>query len=102
MTPIEFRDLQGEPTTWSAADFDSYTVLAETAPAVPYSTVQLESVAAGHLTDAEQQTAVAGRMAGEGHREAAGIWARGAQASYEFAAAAREGWTRYEAVLNGW
>jgi hypothetical protein len=102
MTPLEFRGLQGEPTTWSTADFDSYTVLTETASLAPYGADQLAAVANSHLEAAQRQSAVAGTLLDDGHLEAADLWKQGAKTSYAFAAAAQKGWPQYEAALNGW
>ncbi|GHB84791.1 hypothetical protein GCM10010347_64730 [Streptomyces cirratus] len=100
MTPADFRDIKGDPAGWSPADFDTYTVLSEICPP-PHSAREMQEIAAGHDKDAVRETQIADILAGDGHTEAAGIWLRSAEASREYAGAARQGWQRYQAVLNG-
>ncbi|MFJ5129898.1 hypothetical protein ACIP80_33030 [Streptomyces sp. NPDC088555] len=103
-TLTRFHDQHGDPTTWSAAEYDSYTVLGELAPPVPplYSYAEMQTIAADYEQSSVCQQATADRLTAEGHLVAAGIWRRGARASREYAAAARRGYPHYEAVVNGW
>ncbi|MER5988851.1 hypothetical protein [Streptomyces sp. NPDC001787] len=104
LTLDRFRDIHGDPATWSAADIDAYTVLGEITPPPPtlYSYAEMQSIAADHLASARCQQAVADRLAAAGHDTAAGIWVRDARESRQLAAAARHGWPYYEAWINGW
>ncbi|MEW1724300.1 hypothetical protein [Streptomyces sp. NPDC093109] len=104
LTPEQFLSAHIDMTEWTTADHESYEVLTEIAHHVPplYSPAEMQTIAADHARSALAQHAEADRLAGEGHDIAAGIWRRGAQAAQEHAAAAREGWPMYEAVLNGW
>ncbi|MFE7614328.1 hypothetical protein [Streptomyces sp. NPDC057496] len=99
-----FRDRHGDPVRWTAAEIDSYLELGDVAPPVPllYSHTEMQAMADDYRRSSEQQAAVAGRLAREGHETAAGIWRRGAREARELAAAARLGWPHFEAVLNGW
>ncbi|MER5362455.1 hypothetical protein [Streptomyces sp. NPDC002785] len=99
-----FRDQHGDPTTWPAADIDSYLVIGEIAPPAPplHSYSEMQAIAADWARSADVQQSVADRLIAEGHEIAAGIWSRGAQGAREYAAAARYGYPHYEAVLNGW
>jgi hypothetical protein len=103
LTAQEFRDRHGDPATWCAAEIDSFFVFAEITPVTaPYSYGEMQAIAADYQASADQQDAVADRLAGDGHETAAGIWRRGATEARELAAAARDGWPHYEAALNGW
>ncbi|MFF8423139.1 hypothetical protein [Streptomyces sp. NPDC015680] len=104
LTLDQFRDRHGDPIQWCAAEYDSYTVLGDIAPPPPplYSYAEMQTIAADHEQSSVCQQAVADRLTAEGHPVAAGIWYRGAQASREYAAAARYGYPHYEAFVNGW
>ncbi|MEV7488881.1 hypothetical protein ACIQGA_33600 [[Kitasatospora] papulosa] len=108
MTPTlnldSFRDQHGDPTRWSTADIDSYLVLGDIAPPepLPYTYAEMQAMAADYQRSANDQKAIADRLAGEGHDTAASIWRRGARGARELAAAARMGWPAFEAHLNGW
>ncbi|MGW2089100.1 hypothetical protein [Streptomyces sp. NPDC001880] len=104
LTLDDFRDRHGDPATWCAAEIDSYTVLGDINPPVPplYSYAEMQTIAADHEQSSACQQTVADRLTAKGHPVAAGIWRRGAQASREYAAAARCGYPYYEAFLNGW
>ncbi|GGZ96826.1 hypothetical protein GCM10010371_65940 [Streptomyces subrutilus] len=98
MTLADFLDVHGGSETWSSTDVESYLVLCEIYPPL-YGPVEMEAIAAGgHDQAAAAEASVADHLAGDGHADAAGIWYRGAQASREYAAAARKGWWRYEAL----
>ncbi|WP_385625461.1 hypothetical protein PXH67_43040 (plasmid) [Streptomyces sp. P8-A8] len=99
-----FRDQHGDPIRWCGAEIDSYLTIGEIAPPVPplYSYAEMQSIAADYEQSSVCQQATADRLTAEGHLVAAGIWRRGAQASREYAAAARYGYPHYEAVVNGW
>ncbi|MEV5864371.1 hypothetical protein AB0L83_32210 [Streptomyces sp. NPDC052071] len=108
MTPTlnldSFRDQHGDPTRWSTADIDSYLVIGDIVPPepLPYTYAEMQAMAADYQRSANDQKAIADRLAGEGHDTAAGIWRRGARGTRELAAAARMGWPAFEAHLNGW
>ncbi|MCX4971022.1 hypothetical protein OHA98_41140 [Streptomyces sp. NBC_00654] len=104
LTLDRFRDIHGDPATWTAATIDDYFVLGEITPPPPtlYSYAEMQALAADYLKSARCQQAEADRLTADGHDIAAEIWAYGAQGSRELAAAARHGWPYYEAVLNGW
>ncbi|WP_327425682.1 hypothetical protein OG612_42600 (plasmid) [Streptomyces sp. NBC_01527] len=104
ITLDEFRDLHGDPATWCAAEIDSYLTAGDMNPPVPplYSHAEMQAIAADYEKSAEQQKAVAERLAADGRGTAAGIWERGAQEARQYAAAARFGYPHFEAVLNGW
>ncbi|MDQ0847581.1 hypothetical protein [Streptomyces sp. V1I6] len=103
LTALEFRARHGDPATWCAAEIDSYFAYAEITPVAPlYAHGEMQAIAADFEASADQQAAVADRLAADGHETAAGIWRRGAAEARELAAAARVGWPHYEVVLNGW
>ncbi|MFE7757641.1 hypothetical protein OG524_36855 (plasmid) [Streptomyces sp. NBC_01520] len=104
LTLDQYRDDHGDPTTWMPADIDSYLVIGEIAPPqpLPYTYVEMQSIAADYQRSADDQKTIADRLAAEGHDTAAGIWRRGARGARELAAAARMGWPAFEAHLNGW
>ncbi|MEU9321453.1 hypothetical protein [Streptomyces sp. NPDC048295] len=103
-TLTRFRDRHGDPAKWCAAEIDSYTVLGELAPPVPplYSYAEMQTTAAAHDQSAACLQTIADRLSAEGHPEAARSRRRGAQASREYAAAARLGSPSYEALPDGW
>ncbi|WP_329078413.1 hypothetical protein [[Kitasatospora] papulosa] len=104
LTLDQYRDDHGDPTWWSTADIDSYLVIGDIAPPepLPYTYAEIQAMAADYQRSADDQKAIADRLAGEGHDTAAGIWRRGARGARELAAAARMGWPAFEAHLNGW
>lgn len=104
LTLNQFRADHGDPARWCAGEIDSYLVIGDIAPPAPtpapFTFAEMQEVATCYADSAEREQAVADSLASKGHTEAAGIWARGAETSARYAAAARLGYPAYEAALN--
>ncbi|WP_327180334.1 hypothetical protein OG599_34690 (plasmid) [Streptomyces sp. NBC_01335] len=102
LTLNQFRADHGDPARWCASEIDSYLVFGDIAPPAPapFTFAEMQEVAACYAESAEREQAVADSLASKGHTEAADLWARGAETSARYAAAARLGYPAYEAALN--